>query len=71
MRMYTDGRISLPSREDNAVNNPYLASTEPNAIPELYDIPIGLVNSVLYRDNLRRASGSKGQASSTPVPESR
>lgn len=71
MRMCIDSRISLPSQEDNAVNNPYLASVEPNAIPELYDIPIGLVNSVLYRDNLRRATGSKRQPSSTPVPESR
>ena len=28
--------------------NPYLASASPDAIPELYDIPIGLVNRILY-----------------------
>lgn len=67
----TDSRISLPSQEDNDVNNPYLASVEPNAIPELYDIPIGLVNSVLYRDALRRVADSKRGASRTPAPESR
>ena len=72
MCVLIDSRISLPSQEDNAVNNPYLASVGPNAIPELYDIPIGLVNSVLYRDTLRRTTGSKHQASSTPpVPENR
>jgi len=65
-----DSRVALPSQEDNAVNNPYLASVERNAVPELYDIPIGLVNSVLYRDTIRRATGSKRQASNAPVPES-
>ena len=66
--MAIDNRISLPSQEDIAVRNPYLASAEPNAIPELYDIPIGLVNSVLYRDTLRRATGSKRHVPSPPVP---
>jgi len=28
--------------------NPYLTSTHPLAIPQLYDLPIGMVNRVLY-----------------------
>lgn len=28
--------------------NPYLAHANPDAIPELYDIPIGMVNRVAY-----------------------
>lgn len=28
--------------------NPYIAHADPNAIPELYDIPIGMVNRVAY-----------------------
>ena len=67
MCAFIDSRISLPSREDNDINDHYLASVELNAIPELYDIPIGLVNSVLYHDTLRRATGSKHQASSSKV----
>jgi len=33
--------------------NPYLAYAQPNAVPEAYDLPIGLVNRVLYDDNSR------------------
>ncbi|KAF8903340.1 PIG-P-domain-containing protein [Gymnopilus junonius] len=54
MSAVTDSRISLPSEEDPN-HNPYFASVKPGAIPELYDIPIGVVNSVLYRDTLKRA----------------
>lgn len=28
--------------------NPYLAHARPNVIPELYDIPLGMVNRVAY-----------------------
>ena len=31
--------------------NPYLSSATPDAIPELYDIPIGLVNCFLYEEH--------------------
>lgn len=50
-----DSRIALPSQEAGAPN-PYFASAEDDAIPELYDIPIGLVNSVLYHSTLQRAA---------------
>jgi phosphatidylinositol glycan class P protein len=49
-----DSRIALPSPEDGD-HNPYMASAEDGFIPELYDIPIGMVNRVLYHDTLRRA----------------
>jgi hypothetical protein len=38
---------------DSSVPNPYLAYAPPNAVPEAYDIPIGLVNRVLYDTNNR------------------
>lgn len=36
--------------------DPYIASAQADAIPELYDIPIGMVNSVLYHDSIKRAA---------------
>ncbi|KAJ3502407.1 hypothetical protein NLJ89_g8901 [Agrocybe chaxingu] len=57
MNAITDSRVALPSSEDRDSNhNPYLESVKPNAIPELYDIPIGMVNSVLYHEALERAA---------------
>ncbi|CCL98228.1 uncharacterized protein FIBRA_00222 [Fibroporia radiculosa] len=41
----TDSRAHLPPPD---VPSPYLAHAHPNAIPEMYDIPIGLVNRVIY-----------------------
>ncbi|KAI1782975.1 PIG-P-domain-containing protein [Ganoderma leucocontextum] len=35
--------------------NPYLAHARPDAIPELYDIPLGMVNRVVYGHGPRRA----------------
>ncbi|TBU52365.1 PIG-P-domain-containing protein [Dichomitus squalens] len=35
-------------RGGSAQPNPYLAHAQPGAIPELYDIPLGLVNRVVY-----------------------
>ena len=29
--------------------NPYLRQADPDAIPEMFDIPIGLVNQVLFQ----------------------
>ncbi|KAF8483458.1 PIG-P [Russula ochroleuca] len=47
---YTDSRGQYP---DVSGPNPYLAYAQPNAVPEAYDLPIGLVNRVLYDDNSR------------------
>jgi phosphatidylinositol glycan class P protein len=44
----TDSRGQYP---DACGPNPYLAYARPNAIPEAYDLPIGLVNRVLYDHN--------------------
>lgn len=49
-----DSRAAWPSHEDGDYN-PYIASAQPNAIPEIYDIPIGLVNRIVYHDALQRA----------------
>ena len=51
-----DSRIALPSPQVDKAHNPYLASASPRAIPELYDIPIGMVNRVLYHDTHQRAA---------------
>ncbi|KAF9485123.1 PIG-P-domain-containing protein [Pholiota conissans] len=61
MSSITDSRIALPSSEDGDYN-PYLASAQPDAIPELYDIPIGMVNRVLYHDTIRRAEARRRRA---------
>ncbi|KIM91644.1 hypothetical protein PILCRDRAFT_810925 [Piloderma croceum F 1598] len=45
MSTITDSRAHLPPTNNP---NPYLAYAYPNAIPELYDIPIGMVNRVIY-----------------------
>jgi PIG-P len=42
---FADSRAHLPPTNNS---NPYLAHAYPNAIPELYDIPIGMVNRVIY-----------------------
>ncbi|PPQ69675.1 hypothetical protein CVT24_001208 [Panaeolus cyanescens] len=55
MNSLTDARISVPSRTDSG-ENPYISALEPNAIPELYDMPIGMVNRVLYRNDKDRSS---------------
>jgi phosphatidylinositol glycan class P protein len=44
-RFLTDARAQYP---DATNPNPYLAYARPDSIPEAYDIPIGLVNRVLY-----------------------
>jgi phosphatidylinositol N-acetylglucosaminyltransferase subunit P len=48
----TDFCISVPS---DGAYNPYVASASPGAVPEVYDIPIGMVNRVLYHEAHRRA----------------
>ena len=43
-----DSRGQYP---DPGTPNPYHAYARPDSIPEAYDIPIGLVNRVLYVKN--------------------
>lgn len=57
MRSIIDGHAVLPGPQDGG-HNPFLASTEPNSIPELYDIPIGMVNRVLYRNSVEQKAKS-------------
>ncbi|KAF9010216.1 PIG-P, partial [Cyathus striatus] len=48
MSAITDSRASLPALNKEDFHNPYVESAQPGAIPQLYDIPIGMVNRVLY-----------------------
>ncbi|KAF9529932.1 PIG-P-domain-containing protein [Crepidotus variabilis] len=64
MSSVADSRVALPS-EDDTLRNPYFKSAHRNSIPELYDIPIGVVNSVLYHDTLHSAA-IKRKASQKP-----
>lgn len=41
----TDPKAHLP---DPSGPSAYLAAAEPSAIPVMYDVPIGLVNRVMY-----------------------
>ncbi|OBZ67528.1 Phosphatidylinositol N-acetylglucosaminyltransferase subunit P [Grifola frondosa] len=52
MSTITDSKAHLP---DADAPNPYLAHAQPNAIPEMYDIPLGMVNRVVYGDRRRTA----------------
>lgn len=45
-----DGYAILPDVTDREANNPYLRFALPDSVPEIYDIPIGMVNRVLYFD---------------------
>ena len=56
MFLWIDSRNSLPLPDVDGAHNPYLASACPGTIPELYDIPIGIVNRVLYHEAHRRAA---------------
>ena len=49
----TDSKAHLPDADGGP--NPYIAYARPDAIPVMYDMPIGLVNRVLYG---RRTSAS-------------
>ncbi|KAF8518417.1 PIG-P-domain-containing protein [Hysterangium stoloniferum] len=46
LRTITDSYAHVPAQGQP---NPYLRQADPDALPELYDIPIGLVNRVLFR----------------------
>ncbi|KAJ3569187.1 hypothetical protein NP233_g5212 [Leucocoprinus birnbaumii] len=46
----TDSFAQLPKLPSSShTSNAYIASTNPSTIPQLYDIPIGMVNRVLYQ----------------------
>ncbi|KAI0690075.1 hypothetical protein C8T65DRAFT_672121 [Cerioporus squamosus] len=57
----TDSAPAQPQRKSESESksrnkhNPYLAHASPDAIPELYDIPLGLVNRVIFGPRRRRA----------------
>ncbi|KAK7685902.1 hypothetical protein QCA50_010709 [Cerrena zonata] len=60
-----DTKALLP--DGNGANlNPYLAYAAPNAIPELYDIPIGLVNRVVYHRKKRLPLTARSDPSQPP-----
>ncbi|CAK5274724.1 unnamed protein product, partial [Mycena citricolor] len=42
-----DSRAQIPTV--NSTRNPYIFYADPKSVPDLYDIPIGLVNRALYR----------------------
>ena len=48
----TDAQAHWP---DASSPDPYCLAAQPDAIPVLYDLPIGLVNRVLYRPAVPRA----------------
>ncbi|EJF59770.1 PIG-P-domain-containing protein [Dichomitus squalens] len=48
MRTITGEPLSVRHLTLPCSPNPYLAHAQPGAIPELYDIPLGLVNRVVY-----------------------
>ncbi|TFK21822.1 PIG-P-domain-containing protein [Coprinopsis marcescibilis] len=52
MRSITDDCVIYP--DPQCGRNVYLESTKPGALPELYDIPIGMVNKVLYQRHVGR-----------------
>ncbi|KAH7923452.1 PIG-P-domain-containing protein [Leucogyrophana mollusca] len=53
---FVDSRAHLPA---SGAPNPYLKYANPDAIPELYDIPIGIVNRVMYGpQNRTKGTGS-------------
>ena len=46
------------SDEEKAILSAYLATADPKSIPQLYDLPISLVNRVLYADDATTGSGT-------------
>ncbi|EIW78625.1 PIG-P-domain-containing protein [Coniophora puteana RWD-64-598 SS2] len=54
IKSITDSRAHLPPPH---ARNPYFKHADPRAIPEHYDIPIGLVNRVVHEWDQERQSG--------------
>ncbi|KAH9833198.1 PIG-P [Rhodofomes roseus] len=48
----TDSRAHLPP---GGGENPYFAHARPNSVSQMYDIPIGMVNRVIYGSRRNRA----------------
>lgn len=65
-RNSADSRALLPAADEP---NPYLLNARENVIPELYDIPIGLVNRVVYgrRKPANGATTGEARPLSTPL----
>ncbi|KAI0087403.1 PIG-P-domain-containing protein [Irpex rosettiformis] len=61
----TDSKAHLPDAD--VPTNPYLSHARPNAIPVMYDIPIGMVNRVIYSVPSRQG----GNNAAAPPGESR
>lgn len=60
----TDSRALLPGDDEP---NPYVLHARENAIPELYDLPIGLVNRVVYgHKDTKQGETSEATGSSSP-----
>ncbi|KAI0763465.1 PIG-P-domain-containing protein [Trametes elegans] len=57
MRTITDSKAHLPDAATRAQPAPYLAHARPDAPPEMYDIPLGLVNRVVFRRRPRTRTG--------------
>jgi len=52
----TDPKAHLPEPgDDPRAPSPYAAAAQPRAIPLMYDVPIGLVNRVMYSGRSRRS----------------
>ncbi|KAI0370575.1 PIG-P-domain-containing protein [Pilatotrama ljubarskyi] len=62
MRTITDSKAHLPDAATadarGAAFAPYLAYARPDAIPEMYDLPLGLVNRVVYGPRRQRPAGA-------------
>ncbi|KAF9018652.1 hypothetical protein BDZ89DRAFT_959914 [Hymenopellis radicata] len=55
IRAVTDSRVHIPPTNVRApLRDAYAPLARTDAVPELYDIPIGLANRVLYRDRRRQ-----------------
>ncbi|KAI0355940.1 PIG-P-domain-containing protein [Trametes cingulata] len=71
----TDSKAHLPDAAGApaAAFAPYLAHARPDAIPEMYDIPLGLVNRVVYgprpRPRKQRSGRGAGVAPAQASPE--
>ncbi|TFK93372.1 PIG-P-domain-containing protein [Polyporus arcularius HHB13444] len=53
-RNHSEPPSATTAGRSNSNSSPYLAHARPDAIPELYDIPLGLVNRVVYGPPRRR-----------------
>lgn len=64
----TDPRAHWP---DPGSPDPYIAAAQPNAIPVMYDLPIGLVNRVIYSGQSARSKSRTAPTGDCPVMATR